>query len=149
MSAHSDPLFGLGVDALPYAEGVISSQGSKDNIEIDINHHIAKQKNAELQHKARHKKLLEVITKPCAGEQPLEGSPYETVTRIDNEGLGYNHHTREWDSRVIQSATTMEEHHQERKDNSANIDPLEGFTEEAITDEACCHCQDNDPLDSE
>jgi hypothetical protein len=29
----------------------------------------------------------------------------------------------------------MEEHHQERKDNSANIKPLEGLTEETITDE--------------
>ena len=87
MSAHSNPLFGLGVDALPYVEGTISSRVSKDNIEIDINHHIAKQKNAELCHKARHKKPLKVMTKPHTGEQPLEGSPHETITRINDEDL--------------------------------------------------------------
>ena len=130
MSAHSNPLFGLGVDALPYVEGTISSRVSKDNIEIDINHHIAKQKNAELCHKARHKKPLKVMTKPHTGEQLLEGSPHETITRINDEDLQHDHHTREWDSRVVQNTTIKGEHHQERKDNSANIEPLEGLTGE-------------------
>ena len=43
----SDPQFGLRMDALPYVGNAIPSQGSKDNIEIDIDHHIATQKNAE------------------------------------------------------------------------------------------------------
>ena len=48
MSTHEDPSFGLGVDALPHTEGVIPSQGNKDNMEINIDCHIAKQKNEEL-----------------------------------------------------------------------------------------------------
>ena len=115
VSTHLDPLFGLGVDALPYVKGVIPSQGSKDNIEINIDHHIAKQKNAELHHKARHKKLLEVMTKPHAGEQPLEGSLHKMITRINDEELGHNHHTREWGSKVVQDATTMGGQSPERK----------------------------------
>jgi hypothetical protein len=70
VSAHEDPSFGLGADALPHAEGTIPSQGNKDNMEIDIDHHIAKQKNEELQYKARYKKLMEVMTKPRAREWP-------------------------------------------------------------------------------
>ena len=87
MSACSDPPFGLGVDALPYAEGTISSQESKDNIEININHHITKQKNAKLCHKARHKKFLEVMTKSYAGKQLLEGSLHETILGMSDEDL--------------------------------------------------------------
>ena len=136
MSAHSDPLFGLGVDALPYAEGMIPSQGSKDNTEININHHIAKQKNAELHHKARHKKPLEVMTKPHTREWPLERSPCETILKMDDEELGHNHHTQEWDSRVMKDNTMIKGHHQDRKDNNTNTEPLEGLTEETIPNEA-------------
>ena len=93
VSAHSDPLFGLGGDALPYAQGAIPSQESEDNIEININRHIVKQKNAELCYKARHKKPLEVITKPCTRERPLERSSCETILEMDDEELGHNHHT--------------------------------------------------------
>ena len=46
--AHEDPSCGLGADALPYAEGAIPSQENKDNMEINIDRHIAKQKNEEL-----------------------------------------------------------------------------------------------------
>ena len=48
VSIHEDPSFGPGVDELPYAEGIIPSQGNKDNMEINIDCHIAKQKNEEL-----------------------------------------------------------------------------------------------------
>ena len=48
VSVHEEPLFGLGVDALPCAEGAIPSQRDKDNMEINIDCHIAKQKNEEL-----------------------------------------------------------------------------------------------------
>ena len=78
---------------------------------------------------------MEVITKPHAGEQPLKRSPCETILEMDDKELGYNHYTREWDSRVMQDATTMEEHHQEIKDNSANIEPLEGLTKETTTED--------------
>jgi hypothetical protein len=53
VSAHEEPSFGPGADALPYEEGMIPSQGNKDNIEINIDCHIAKQKNEELRYKAR------------------------------------------------------------------------------------------------
>jgi hypothetical protein len=48
VSAHENPSCGPGVDALPHAEGIIPSQGSKDNMEINIDRHIGKQKNEEL-----------------------------------------------------------------------------------------------------
>ena len=79
---------------------------------------------------------MEVITKPRTGEQPLEKSPHETITRIDNEELGHNHHTQEWDSRVMKDNTMIKGHHQDRKDNNTNTEPLEGLTEETIADEA-------------
>ena len=48
VSAHEGPSFGPGAGALPYAEGTIPFQENKDNMEINIDHHIAKQKNEEL-----------------------------------------------------------------------------------------------------
>ena len=101
VSTHEDPSFGPGADALPYAEGAIPSQGSKDKIEIDINHHTAKQKNEELRYKARYKKLMEVITKPCTREWPLERSLCETILETDDKVLGSSHRTQEWDSRAV------------------------------------------------
>ena len=50
VSAHEDPSCGPGADALPCAEGAILSQGDKDNMEINIDRHIAKQKNEELRY---------------------------------------------------------------------------------------------------
>ena len=64
VSTYEDPSFGLRADALPYVEGAIPSQGNKDNMEINIDYHIAKQKNEELRYKARYKKLMKVMTKP-------------------------------------------------------------------------------------
>ena len=99
VSAHEEPSFGPGVDALPRAEGAIPSQGNKDNMEINIDRHIAKQKNEELQYKARYKKLMEVMTKPRTREWPLERSPHETITSIHDEGC--NHCTQEWNSETV------------------------------------------------
>ena len=48
VSTHEGPSCGPGVDALPYAEGMIPSQENRDNMEINIDRHIAKQKNEEL-----------------------------------------------------------------------------------------------------
>ena len=75
VSAHEDPSWGPGADALPCAEGVIPSPENRDNMEINIDCHIAKQKNEELQYKARYKKLMEAMTKPRAREWPVERSP--------------------------------------------------------------------------
>ena len=136
VSAHEDLPFGLGADALPHAEGVIPFQGNKDNIEINIDHHIAKQKNEELHYKARYKKLLEVVTKPHTREWPLERSPHEMITRIDNEGLGHNHCTQEWDSKAVQDITMVKGHHQDRKENNTDTEPLEELTEGTIANEA-------------
>ena len=161
VSAHDEPSFGLGADALPRAEGVIPSQGDKDNMEINIDHHIAKQKNEELPYKARYKKLMEamtkpcarkwplerspcktiqaryrklmeVMTKPCAREWPPEKSPCETILEVDDEALGSNHHIQEWDSKAIQDATTVKGHHQDKKENNTDTEPLEGLTEGTI-----------------
>ena len=79
VSAHEDPSCGPGVDALPCAEGAIPSRGNEDNMEINIDRHIAKQKNEELPYKARYKKLMEAMTKPRTREWPLERSPCETI----------------------------------------------------------------------
>jgi hypothetical protein len=105
------PKIVLGHNTFPYAEGVIPSQGNKDSIEIDIDRHIAKQKNEELHYKARYKKLLEVVTKPHAREWPLERSPHEMITRINDEGLGHNHRTQEWDSKAVQDVTMVKGYH--------------------------------------
>ena len=134
VSNYEDPSFGPGVDALPYAEGVTPSQGNKDNTEINIDCHIAKQKNEELQYKARYKKLMEVMTEPHTREWPLKRSPHETITRIDDEGL--NRRTQEWNSEAIQNATTVKGHHQDKKENNTDTEPLEGLTEGTIADEA-------------
>ena len=101
VSAHEDPSCGPGADALPCVEGAIPSQGDKDNMEINIDRHIAKQKNKELRYKARYKKLMEVITKPHAREWPLERSPHETISEMDDEALGSNHRTQKRDSKAI------------------------------------------------
>ena len=93
VSAHEDPSCGPGADALPCVEGTIPSQGDKDNMEINIDHHIAKQKNEELRYKARYKKLMEAMTKPHAREWPLERSSHETIPEMDDEALGSNHCT--------------------------------------------------------
>jgi hypothetical protein len=42
VSTHEDPSCVLGADALPCAESTIPSQGNKDNMEINIDRHIAK-----------------------------------------------------------------------------------------------------------
>jgi hypothetical protein len=136
VSAHEGPSFGPGADALPYEEGTIPSQGNKNNIEINIDRHIAKQKNEELHYKARYKKLLEVITKPHAREWPLKRSPHETITRIDDEGLGHNHRTQEWNSETVQDVTTVKGYHQDKKENNTNTEPLEGLAEETIVNKA-------------
>ena len=147
VSAHEDPSCGPGVDALPCAEGMIPSQGNKDNMEINIDRHIAKQKNEELQYKARYKKLMEtiqaryrklmeVMTKLCAKEWPLEKSPCKTIFEMDDETLGSNHHTQEWDSTAIQDATTVKGHHRDKKGNNTDTKPLEGLTKETITSKA-------------
>ena len=101
VSAREDPSCGPGADALPCAEGAIPSQENKDNMEINIYHHIAKQKNEELRYKARYKKLMEAMTKPRAREWPLEGSPCKTILEMDDEVLGRNHRTQEWDSEAV------------------------------------------------
>ena len=101
VSAHRNLSFGPGADALPCAEGVIPSQGNEDNMETNIDRHIAKQKNEELRYKARYKKLMEVITKPRAREWPPERSPSETILRMDDEGLGNSHCTQEWDLKAV------------------------------------------------
>ena len=90
---------------------MIPCQGNKDNMEINIDRHIEKQKNEELQYKSRYKKLMEVMTKPHAREWPLEKSPYEMITRIDNEGLGHSHCTQEWNSETVQDVTTVKGYH--------------------------------------
>ena len=165
VSAHEEPSFGPGADALPHAEGTIPSQGNKDNMKINIDHHIAKQKNEELRYKARYKKLMEamtkpharewpperspcetiqaryrklmeVMTKPHAREWPLERSPCETIPEMDDEALESNHRIPEWDSKAIQDATMVKGHHQDKKENKIDTEPLEGLTEETITDEA-------------
>ena len=163
MSTHEDPSFGLGADASPCAEGVIPSQRNKDNMEINIDHHIAEQKNEELRYKARYKKLMEAMTKPRAREWPperspcetiqaryrklmevmtkphtrewpLERSPHETITSIDDEGR--NHHTQEWNSETVQDVTTVKGDHQDKEENNTNTEPSEGLTEETIADKA-------------
>ena len=165
VSTHEDPSFGLRADALPYAEGVIPSQGNKDNMEINIDCHIAKQKNEELRYKERYKKLMEVMTKPHAREWPPERSPYktiqaryrklmevitkpharewppekspcETILETDDEILGSNHHTQEWDSKTVQDTTMVKGHHQDKKENNTDTEPLEGLTEETIASKA-------------
>ena len=65
-------------------------------MEIDIDRHIAKQKNEELRYKARYKKLMEVMTKHCAREWPPGRSPCETIPEMDDEALGSNHRIQEW-----------------------------------------------------
>jgi hypothetical protein len=74
VSAHEDPSYGPGVDALPCVEGTIPSRENKDNMEINIDRYIAKQKNEELRYKARYKKLIEAMTKPHTREWPPERS---------------------------------------------------------------------------
>ena len=93
VSAHEGPSCGPGADALPWAGGVIPSQGNKDNMEIYVDCHIAKQKNEELRYKARHRKLMEVMTKPHAREWPPERSPCKTIPEMDDEALESNHRT--------------------------------------------------------
>ena len=74
------------------------------------------------------------MTKPHAREWPLKKSPCKTIPEMNDEGLGHNHHTQEWDSEVVQNDTTIGENHQGRKDNSTNIEPLERLTERTIAD---------------
>ena len=165
VSTHEKPSLGPGVDALPRAEGVIPSQGNEDDMGINIDHHIAKQKNEELRYKARYKKLMEAMTKPRAREWPPERSPCETrqaryrklmevmtkphtrewppersscetILETDDEVLGRNHRTQEWDSKAVQDTTTVKEHHQDKKENDTDTEPLQGLAEETIADEA-------------
>ena len=136
VSTHEDPSSGPGVDALPYRKGAIPSQGNKDNMEINIDRHIAKQKNEELRYKARYKKLMEAMTKLHTREWPPERSPCETILETDDEALESNHRTQVWDSKAIQDATTVKGHHQDKKENNIDTEPSEGLTEETIADEA-------------
>ena len=134
-------------------------------MEINIDRHIAKQKNEELQYRARYKKLMEAMTKPRAREWPPERSPCmtiqaryrklmeamtkphtrewpperspcETILETDDETLGSNHRTQEWDSKAIEDATMVEGHHQDKKENNTDTKPLEGLTEETIASKA-------------
>jgi hypothetical protein len=161
VSAHEDPSCGPGADALPCVEGAIPSPENRDNMEINIDRHIAKQKNEELRYKARYKKLMEAMTKPCtrewpaerspceaiqtryrklmevmtkprAREWPPEGSPCETTLEMDNEALGSNHRIQEWGSKATQDTTTVEGHHQDKKENNTDTEPLEELTEGTI-----------------
>ena len=136
VSVHEEPSFGLGVDALPYAKGAIPSQRDKDNMETNIDHHIAKQKNEELQYQARYKKLMEAMTKPRAREWPPEGSLCETALETGDEVLGRNHHTREWDSKAAQDITTVKGDHQDKEENNTDIEPSEELTKETIARKA-------------
>ena len=54
---------------------------------------------------------------------------------MDDETSGSNHCTQEWDSKTVQDTTTVKEHHQDKRENNTNIEPLEGLTEEIIADE--------------
>ena len=134
-------------------------------MEINIDRHIAKQKNEELRYKARYKKLMkamtkpharewplerspceaiqiryrklmEVMTKPRARESPPEGSPCETILETGDEVLGRNHHTQEWDSKAVRDATTVKRDHQDKEEDNTNTEPSEGLIEETIADEA-------------
>ena len=136
VSTHEEPSLGPGADALPYVGGTIPSQGNKDNMEINIDCHIAKQKNEELRYKARYKKLMEAMTKPRAREWPPERSPCETVPEMDDEALGSNHRIQEWGSKTTQDATTVKGHHQDKKENNTDTEPLEGLTQGMIASKA-------------
>ena len=99
-------------------------------MEINIDRHIAKQKNEELRYQtryrklmeamtkpharewplerspcetiqARYRKLMEVMTKPRAREWPPEGSPCEMILETGDEVLGRNHRTPEWDLKAV------------------------------------------------
>ena len=85
---------------------------------------------------ARYRKLMEVMTKPRAREWPPERSPHETIPEIDDEALGSNHRIQEWDSKATQDATTVKGHHQDKKENKTDTEPLEGLTEGTIASKA-------------
>jgi hypothetical protein len=165
MSTHEDQSCRLGAGALPYAEGTIPSRGDKDNMEINIDRHIAKQKNEELRYKARYKKLMEamtkprarewpperfpceaiqtryrkfmeVMTKPHAREWPPEGSPHKTTLETGDKALGRNHRTQEWDSKAARDVTTVKGDHQDKEENNTDIEPSEELTKETIASKA-------------
>ena len=79
---------------------------------------------------------MEVMTKPHAKEWPPEKSPCETILEMNDEVLGRNHRTQEWDSKAIQDATMVKRHHQDKQENNTDIEPLEGLTEETIANKA-------------
>ena len=165
VSAHEDPSCGPGVDALPCAEGAIPSQGNKDNMEINIDCHIAKQKNEELRYKARYnklmeamtkphtrewpperspcetiqaryRKLMEVMTKPRTREWPPEECPCETILETNDKVLERNHRTQEWDLETVQDTVTVKGHHQVKKESDTDTESLKGLTEEIIATKA-------------
>jgi ribosomal protein L5 len=79
---------------------------------------------------------MEAMTKPRAREWPLEKSLCETILEMNDEAPGSHHHTQEWDSKAVQDAIMVKEHHQDKKENNTNIEPLEGLTKETIGDKA-------------
>ena len=79
---------------------------------------------------------MKVMTKPRAREWPLERSPCETILETDDEVLGNNHRTQEWDSKAVQDTTTVKGHHQDKKENNTDTEPLEGLTKGTIANEA-------------
>jgi hypothetical protein len=85
---------------------------------------------------ARYRKLMEVMTKPRAKEWPPEGSSCETILETDDEILGSNHQTQEWDAKTMQDTTTVKGHHQDKKENDTDTKSLEGLTKGTIADEA-------------
>ena len=79
---------------------------------------------------------MEVITKPCTREWPPERSLHKAIPKMDDEALGSNHRTQEWDSKAVQDTTTVKEHHQDKEENDTDTEPLEGLTEETIASKA-------------
>ena len=79
---------------------------------------------------------MEVMTKPRTRGWPLERSPHETVPEMDDEALGSNHRIQEWGSRATPDATMVKGHHQDKKENNTDTEPLEGRTEGTIASKA-------------
>ena len=79
---------------------------------------------------------MEVMTKPCAREWPLEGSPHKTTLETGDEVLERNHHTQEWDSKAVQDATMVKGDHQDKEEDNTNTEPSKGLIEETIASKA-------------
>jgi hypothetical protein len=79
---------------------------------------------------------MEVMTKPRARGWPPERSPHETVPEMDDEALGSNYRIQEWGSKATQDATMVKGHHQDKKENNTDTEPLEGLTEGTIASKA-------------